>query len=79
MYDYSLLCRYLDNNVLELIEEGVLDNLAGLLYVTASNNLLTNFPAFTSSTQLQHLDLSDNDIETLGENIFANTPIMTYL
>ena len=55
------------------------DNMASLLAVYASNNLLTNFPAFTSSSSLQLVDISNNNIETLGENIFANTPIMTYL
>ena len=76
---YTLFFRYLDNNQLETIEEGVFDNLGSLFYITAANNQLTHVPAFGTHNNLLYVAFGSNKIETIADSAFANCPSLQYL
>ena len=79
IFSNIIFSRYLDSNILESLDEGIFDNMANLFYVSVSNNLLTHFPAFGSHTNLVYVDMSSNNIETIGYSTFANTPAISFL
>ena len=78
---YFLIFRYLDNNLLETMDDGVFDYLYSLVYLTATSNQLTHFPGFDISSSLWFVDLSSNNIETIAQGSFSitDTPALSYM
>ena len=74
----SLFIRYLDDNLIETIGDKVFDKLGSLLYLHLQNNQLTYFNTMPAIV-LGLLDLSSNNIETIGYDAFTSLSNLQYL
>ena len=63
--------RILNDNLITTLEPGAFSGLSNLREISLQNNLITYFPALTSLPSLSTLDLSNNQIETLGYETFG--------
>ncbi|XP_038053256.1 uncharacterized protein LOC119725765 [Patiria miniata] len=61
----------LKNNRLSEIRTGILAPLTNLSRLDLSNNDFTHWPTMPSLPSLEQLDLSHNEIQTVGQNAFA--------
>ena len=74
--------RKFQNNLIETVESGALNGLnSSLKEVYLQNNQLTWFPALDKLYKVTKLDLSSNQIQTLGYDAFTafDPAILTYL
>ncbi|KYB27889.1 hypothetical protein TcasGA2_TC032777 [Tribolium castaneum] len=68
----TLKILYLDGNKLREIQDGVIQPLSELLELSLSRNQLYKVPNLSNATQLQFLNLSFNNLETVNNATFQN-------
>ncbi|XP_070566935.1 uncharacterized protein [Ptychodera flava] len=71
----SLLTLSIDNNNLWYIDPEALSGLSVIRSLSLSDNALEYFPPLPQFTQLRTLDLSNNDIESIGVDAFIGVDI----